>query len=136
MTTATRTLQVIGQDRLPGRCTTPTWYDKSMGSLETIERISQLLDSDMTKTSNTSMRIPTALREAAALAAKELNAAPSATALTTMALRSKRRSCVMSRTTSISVPQIVVEHTVVSRGASNMLSGRPYLALSHRHGRR
>ena len=49
----------------------------------------------MTKTSNTSMRIPTALREAAALAAKELQAAPSATALTTMALRSALEAAVM-----------------------------------------
>ena len=49
----------------------------------------------MTKTSNTSMRIPTALREAAALAANELKAAPSATALTTMALRSALEAAVM-----------------------------------------
>jgi hypothetical protein len=62
---------------------------------DAVERISQLLDSDMTKTSNTSMRIPTALREAAVLAAKELNAAPSATALTTMALRSALEAAVM-----------------------------------------
>jgi hypothetical protein len=66
-----------------------------MGTSDAIERISQLLDSDMTKTSNTSMRIPTALREAAALAAKELNAAPSATALTTMALRTALDAAVM-----------------------------------------
>jgi hypothetical protein len=66
-----------------------------MGSSDAIERISQLLDSDMTKTSNTSMRIPTALREAAALAAKELKAAPSATALTTMALQSALEAAVM-----------------------------------------
>jgi hypothetical protein len=60
-----------------------------------IERIGQLLDSDMTETSNTSMRIPTALREAAALAAKELKVAPSATALTTMALRATLEAAVM-----------------------------------------
>ena len=66
-----------------------------MEAPDAIERIGQLLDSDMTQTSNTSMRIPTALREAAALAAKELNAAPSATALTTMALRSALEAAVM-----------------------------------------
>jgi hypothetical protein len=66
-----------------------------MDAADAIERISQLLDSDMTQTSNTSMRIPTALREAAALAAKELKAAPSATALTTMALRSALEAAVM-----------------------------------------
>jgi hypothetical protein len=49
----------------------------------------------MTETSNTSMRIPTALREAAALAAKELKVAPSATALTTMALRATLEAAVM-----------------------------------------
>jgi hypothetical protein len=66
-----------------------------MGPTDAIERISQLLDSDMSETSNTSMRIPTALREAAALAAKELNVAPSATALTTMALRAALEAAVM-----------------------------------------
>src|ERR1700761_4763081 len=76
-------------------CTTPPRYDQVVDTSDAIERISQLLDSDMTKTSNTSMRIPTALREAAALAASELKAAPSATALTTMALRSALEAAVM-----------------------------------------
>jgi hypothetical protein len=66
-----------------------------MGAADAIERISQLLDSDTTETSNTSMRIPTALREAAALAARELKVAPSATALTTMALRAALEAAVM-----------------------------------------
>jgi hypothetical protein len=65
-----------------------------MGALDAIEHISRLLDSDMTETSNTSMRIPTSLREAAALAAKELQVAPSATAFTTMALRSALEAAV------------------------------------------
>lgn len=77
------------------KCTTPVWYSGVMDAPDAIERISRLLDSDMTQTSNTSMRIPTALREAAALAARELNAAPSATALTTMALRSALEAAVM-----------------------------------------
>ena len=71
------------------------WYIEHVGTTDAIERISQLLDSDMTETSNTSMRIPTALREAAALAAKELKVAPSATALTTMALRATLEAAVM-----------------------------------------
>jgi hypothetical protein len=79
----------------PSRCTTVLWYIEHMGASDAIERISQLLDSDMTETSNTSMRIPTALREAAALAAKELKVAPSATALTTMALRAALEAAVM-----------------------------------------
>src|SRR3984893_9019955 len=85
----------IGRDRFPNGCTTLPGYGEFMGASDAIERISQLLDSDITETSNTSMRMPTALREAAALAAKELNAAPSATALTTMALRSALEAAVM-----------------------------------------
>ena len=54
-----------------------------------IERIGELLDGSEPGTSNTSMRIPTALRDAAALAVKELAIAPSATALTTAALRDR-----------------------------------------------
>ena len=41
------------------------------------------------------MRIPTALRDAAALAVKELGVAPSATALTTAALRATLEAVVM-----------------------------------------
>jgi hypothetical protein len=77
------------------RCTTLLWYIGHMDATDAIERISQLLDSDMTQTSNTSMRMPTALREAASLAAKELKVAPSATALTTMALRATLEAAVM-----------------------------------------
>jgi hypothetical protein len=60
-----------------------------------IERISELLDGGELETSNTSMRIPTALRDAAALAVKELGIAPSATALTTVALRATLEAVVM-----------------------------------------
>jgi hypothetical protein len=60
-----------------------------------IERISELLDSSGPETSNTSMRIPTALRDAASLAVRELGAAPSATALTTAALRATLEAVVM-----------------------------------------
>jgi hypothetical protein len=60
-----------------------------------IERISELLDGGGPATSNTSMRIPTALRDAAALAVRELGVAPSATALTTAALRATLEAVVM-----------------------------------------
>jgi hypothetical protein len=60
-----------------------------------IEQIGELLDSSGPQTSNTSMRIPTALRDAAALAVKELGVAPSATALTTAALRATLEAVVM-----------------------------------------
>jgi hypothetical protein len=95
MMTTAQTLSAIDRDRFSDGRTTRSWYDEFMGTPDAIERISQVLDSDMSKTSNTSMRIPTALREAAALAAKELKAAPSATALTTMALRSALEAAVM-----------------------------------------
>lgn len=54
---------------------------------EAIDRINELLDSTDPATVNTSMRIPKALREAAALAVSELGVAPSATVLAANALR-------------------------------------------------
>lgn len=60
-----------------------------------IDRISALLDQRTQETSNTSMRIPVALRDAAALAVRELGVAPSATALTTAALRATLEAVVM-----------------------------------------
>lgn len=60
-----------------------------------IEQISRLLDHRGPETSNTSMRIPTALRDAAALAVRELGVAPSATALTAGALRATLEAVVM-----------------------------------------
>ncbi len=76
-------------------CTTDTWYIGGMDASTAIERISELLDQGMRETSNTSMRIPTALRDAAALAVRELGVAPSATALTTAALRATLEAVVM-----------------------------------------
>ena len=66
-----------------------------MESSAAIDRISELLDRDDATTSNTSMRIPAALRDAAALAVRELGVAPSTTALTTAALRATLEAVVM-----------------------------------------
>ena len=55
---------------------------------EAIDRINELLSSTDPETVNTSMRIPKALREAAALAVSELGVAPSATVLAANALHS------------------------------------------------
>ncbi|HUC59767.1 MAG TPA: hypothetical protein VMA95_20375 [Streptosporangiaceae bacterium] len=66
-----------------------------MTALAVIDRISALLDDSMQETSNTSMRIPTALRDAAALAVKELGVASSTTSLTTSALRSVLEAAVI-----------------------------------------
>ena len=58
-----------------------------MTTEEAIDRIRELLDSADPETANTSMRIPKALRDAAALAVSELDVAPSTTILTANALR-------------------------------------------------
>ncbi len=78
-----------------GCCTTGTWYTWFMEASAAIDRISALLDQGGQETSNTSMRIPVALRDAAALAVRELGVAPSATALTTAALRATLEAVVM-----------------------------------------
>jgi len=76
-------------------CTTGAWYITWVERQAAIERINELLDDGELETSNTSMRIPTALRDAAALAVKELGIASSATALTTTALRVTLEAVVM-----------------------------------------
>jgi len=71
------------------------WYSRDVEARAAIDRIGELLDRGGPETSNTSMRIPTTLRDAAALAVRELGAAPSATALTTAALRATLEAVVM-----------------------------------------
>jgi len=66
-----------------------------MAGQNAVERISALLDAEGSPTSNTSMRLPAALRDAAALAVAELGVAPSATALTAAALRAMLEAIVM-----------------------------------------
>jgi hypothetical protein len=58
-----------------------------MDRLAALDRIIELLDAPDGPTTNTSMRLPDNLREAAALAVGALDLAPSATTLTTDALR-------------------------------------------------
>lgn len=60
-----------------------------------MDRINALLDGPDEATVGTSMRLPVALREAAALAVEGLGVAPSATALTTAALRSRLEAIVV-----------------------------------------
>jgi len=62
---------------------------------QVLDRINELLDSPDLETTNTSMRIPNALREAAALAVRELGVAPSTTVLTSNALRAALEAVVM-----------------------------------------
>lgn len=58
-----------------------------MDVAEVLDRIVALLDATTDETVNTSMRVPVALRDAAALAVEHLDVAPSTTSLTTDALR-------------------------------------------------
>jgi hypothetical protein len=67
----------------------------SMTDDQVIDRINELLDSTDDQTVNTSMRIPAALRDAAALAVNELDLAPSTTVLTANALRAALEAAVM-----------------------------------------
>jgi hypothetical protein len=62
---------------------------------QVIDRINELLDSSDPETVNTSMRIPGALRDAAALAVSALDIAPSTTVLTANALRAALEAAVM-----------------------------------------
>jgi len=79
----------------PKARTTQAWYASPMDAMQAVDRIIELLESDMGQTSNTSMRIPTALRDAAAIAVRELGVAASTTALTAAALRARLEAAVM-----------------------------------------
>ena len=73
-------------------CTTESWY---IGWMDTLDRISRLLERADDETVNTSMRLPAALREAAAIAVNELGVAASATTLTADALRVRLEAVVV-----------------------------------------
>ncbi|MDY7104876.1 MAG: hypothetical protein S0880_27130 [Actinomycetota bacterium] len=68
-----------------------------MTELEVLDRINELLDADDAATVNTSMRLPVALRDAAALAVEHLGLGGSATTLTAAALRTALETAVMER---------------------------------------
>ena len=66
-----------------------------MNEANVLDQINALLDSDDAETVNTSMRLPTTLRSAAALAVEHLGIAASTTTLTAAALRSSVETAVM-----------------------------------------
>jgi len=66
-----------------------------MEPLEVLDEVTRLLASTDGETVNTSMRLPVALRDAAALAVEHLDAAPSTTTLTADALRHALETVVM-----------------------------------------
>ena len=66
-----------------------------MKELDVLDRINALLDAEDETTVNTSMRLPVALRDAAALAVDQLKVAVSTTALTASALRAAVETAVM-----------------------------------------
>jgi hypothetical protein len=68
------------------------WY---IACVDALTRINGLLDRTDEETVGTSMRIPAALRDAAALAVSELAVAASTTALTTDALRGRLEAIVV-----------------------------------------
>jgi hypothetical protein len=63
---------------------------------QVLDKITALLDADDDSTVNTSMRIPSALRDAASLAVEHLGVASTTTALTSVALRSAIETAVMA----------------------------------------
>lgn len=63
--------------------------------LAVLDRINELLDAEDSSTVNTSMRLPTTIRDAAALAVEHLGIAPSTTTLTAAALRAALETAVM-----------------------------------------
>lgn len=66
-----------------------------MADLEVLDRLNELLDATDDATVNTSMRLPAALRDAAALAVEHLGVAASTTTLTAAALRSALETAAM-----------------------------------------
>ena len=66
-----------------------------MTTVDVLDRLNALLEADEAATSNTSMRLPTALRDAAALAVAELGVAASTTSLTAHALRAALETALM-----------------------------------------
>ena len=66
-----------------------------MTTVDVLDRLNALLEADQAATSNTSMRLPTALRDAAALAVAELGVAASTTSLTANALRAALETALM-----------------------------------------
>lgn len=66
-----------------------------MTAHEVLDRINDLLDAQDDSTINTSMRLPSALRDAASLAVEHLGIASSTTTLTAAALRSALETAVM-----------------------------------------
>jgi hypothetical protein len=66
-----------------------------MDALEALDELSRLLDADDGETVNTSMRLPVALRDAAALAVAQFAAAPSTTTMAADALRHAVETVVM-----------------------------------------
>jgi hypothetical protein len=69
-----------------------------MDELQVLDEIIRLLDADDDATVNTSMRLPAALRDAAALAVQHLGVAASTTSLTAAALRRALETAVAEAT--------------------------------------
>ena len=71
------------------------WYGEVVDALAALDELNRLLDVTDDETVNTSMRLPVALRDAAALAVEQLEAAPSTTTMAAVALRQALETLVM-----------------------------------------
>jgi hypothetical protein len=106
---------------------------RSTTAAATARRILELLRSDDATTTNTSMRIPTVIRDAAALAVSGLHVAESTTALTTDALRAALEAVAMQATLDAHYaahPEL--RPTLAERAiAAAELDGHPLAAQPH-----
>ena len=78
------------------RRTTVEWHAARVDELAVLDEINRLLEADDGATVNTSMRLPAALRDAAALAVEHLGVASSTTTMTASALRQALETAVMT----------------------------------------
>lgn len=105
-----------------------------MDQLEALDTLVRLLEDPGVETVNTSMRLPVALRDAAALAVKHFDAAPTATTMTTDALRQSLRTVVMEVALRLHVEQHPTAEPTLAEVAlalaaqdGSPLAGRPDL---------
>lgn len=102
--------------------------------MDALDRINELLDRTDSESIGTSMRIPTALRDAAAIAVSELGAASSTTTLTTDALRDRLEAIVMENALEAHFtvhpelrPTLAELATMAAEMDGNPLANRPEL---------
>ncbi len=106
-------------------------------ALEALDEMNRLLDTTDGETVNTSMRLPVALRDAAALAVAQFGAAPSTTTMTAAALRHALETVVMEAALRLHYEQHPAAEPTLGEVAlalavqdGSPLAGRPDLIAS------